>query len=174
MSRAAQEVQRQINEMRKRRPQNRSPRVVAHDIESPDTDVIDELATQTAGDTSPSQGGDVATATTRRRSTARKRTRPPARSARTASKAKRAAKRTKPARVSTPSTSTGKWSGEGLPDPTSMRLAKGGVAAGDGSTIRLQFANGYGVTLKVGGDDPVAARDNLVTWMRKRLGADRT
>lgn len=179
MSRAAQEVQRQINEMRKRRPQNRSPRVAAHETDvhetsdqSSPTDATDELATPQDTGAPTNQGGDVATA---RRAATRTRKRP-ARPSR-ASKAKTAkanrptVKRASAARAT--SKPNGKWTGTGVPDPAKMRLARGGITAGDGSTMSLTFSNGYEVHAKVSGDDPVAVRDNLVAWMRKRLGADR-
>lgn len=182
MSRLAQAVARQVEELRgktkreRRRPVVDGPEDAPKGAETNDATTNDEQTTTTvtedvterlsAGSPNNEPVADQNVEQTGASTTMAKKT--------TAKKAKaakggarKAAKKTGPAK-----NGAGSKPYQGIPDPSEMRLSRGGIVAdGDSAAgIVFTFSNGYTTTITASDGK---TRDNLLTWLRKRLGADR-
>lgn len=203
MSRAAQEVQRQVQELKKtqavQRPSRRAKmngsgddatkpddEVAAGEDNRPIADATDQLLTGTdevdpnaaaTGTATTTAEGDSAMAKTKKKATkkagAAKGAKKKVGGLRQAAKAAKPAKAARAPRESRPPLEKAPF--VGMPHPADMRLARNGVSAGDGATVQIEFTNGYAVQLKPvgGGGTTEEVRDLMVQWLRKRLGADR-
>lgn len=167
MSRAAQAVQRAVQELRK------SPRrkTVAEDRLDDDEQLTDDAAsgsgTEDVTDQLNDVGGAEAAATNNEGDAmASKQTGKKKGGTKKAAK-KKTRKAAKPA--------AGPKTFEGIPDPADMRLARNGIEPIGAREVEFTFTNGYKTSFTPG-DGVVKAgevRDAFVAWLRARLGQTR-